>query len=510
MGVNCIILGGNNRYNRGNGDDVKLHVPRMKHAGPHRIATELRQHGFTVQVIDVGRFESFTKMLHDIVKKFVSKETLWVGFSTNFMYRILGAPILTSKKQIAHYRNLYGDFDKEVKKLQIACKLINPKIRLVTGGINAVDLSSLGFYHFRGHVENEIVEFTKECASGTLAEKRQFIVNKEFSGFPQSSILWQDQDLILRDRSLPIEVSRGCIFNCKFCSFPLRNKSKGDHIKDYAVLYDEMVYNYERWGITHYVFADDTFNDSVDKLTGLYNNVFSRLPFKLTFSAYIRLDLLVRRPETVDILYDSGLRSAQFGMETTKIETAKSIGKGLDPAVQIDFCRELAETRKDLVMASNYIVGLPYMDKQENLDMLDWLNSDDNPIHHVSLTPLYIFDPDLGTDRTYSSEFDLNYAKYGYETYLDETGQSSWKLSNGMTYDWAKSALVDFYLDSRWESRKGSRVGGFFYSNWVNVGVSESDLSNLTMSEMNEKYDVVDIDANREAAYYKDLLALDV
>ena len=53
-----------------------------RYAGTYRIATELRDHGFDVQVI-----EYFTRWTTDELKKiitrFVSRDTLLIGISTN-------------------------------------------------------------------------------------------------------------------------------------------------------------------------------------------------------------------------------------------------------------------------------------------------------------------------------------------------------------------------------------------------------------------------------------------
>ena len=55
-----------------------------RYAGPYKIASELRQHGFVVQVIEY--FTAWTtRDLKIIIKKFVTQNTLWVGVSTTFL-----------------------------------------------------------------------------------------------------------------------------------------------------------------------------------------------------------------------------------------------------------------------------------------------------------------------------------------------------------------------------------------------------------------------------------------
>jgi hypothetical protein len=55
-----------------------------KNAGAYLIATHLRNNNFSCQVVDY--FTHYTlDELKKIVDKFVSKDTLWVGFSTTFL-----------------------------------------------------------------------------------------------------------------------------------------------------------------------------------------------------------------------------------------------------------------------------------------------------------------------------------------------------------------------------------------------------------------------------------------
>ena len=55
-----------------------------RYAGTYRIATELRDNGFSVQVIEY--FTRWTTQeLRNIVKKFVTRETMLIGISTTFL-----------------------------------------------------------------------------------------------------------------------------------------------------------------------------------------------------------------------------------------------------------------------------------------------------------------------------------------------------------------------------------------------------------------------------------------
>ena len=68
-----------------------LRGPAIKTAGPYRIATELRRNGFTCQVIDVSMFKEVDRLLL-LLRKFIDKDTLWLGLSNTFMDSFLGTP----------------------------------------------------------------------------------------------------------------------------------------------------------------------------------------------------------------------------------------------------------------------------------------------------------------------------------------------------------------------------------------------------------------------------------
>ena len=73
---------------------------------------------------------------------------------------------------------------------------------------------------------------------------------------------------------------------------------------------DELVHNYENFGIEHYWIVDDTFNDDHDKMID-FMEMSKTLPFKLKFACYIRLDLLYanrnRTPSQAEIIRDAGI-----------------------------------------------------------------------------------------------------------------------------------------------------------------------------------------------------------
>ena len=93
--MNCILFYGNNV------------MPGIsKYAGPARLATELRDNGFETICIDIGTltYKESLPMYEKIINKFVTKDTLWLGFSTTFFDQLLGVPMkrITNQTDFQH------------------------------------------------------------------------------------------------------------------------------------------------------------------------------------------------------------------------------------------------------------------------------------------------------------------------------------------------------------------------------------------------------------------------
>jgi hypothetical protein len=497
MGINCLIFSGN----------TEMYHFKTKNAGPYRIASQLRNNGYTVQVVDICGHKKFDKVYQAVLKKFVDKDTYWIGFSTNFMMHILGFPWVHSKSEIEHIRkNINSDIDSEIHKFVEYSLTLNPNVKFLIGGVRLYDFDHLNFYQFRGHTDNEIVDFTKKISLKENLGKK-IIYNKEFDNFVNSKIQYTKQDILCEDKALPVEISRGCIFKCKFCAFPLNGKKKGKWIKKYEILLEELIQNYEQFGVTHYVLTDDTYNDSVQKVEDLYNYVYSKLPFKITFTTYLRLDLLITYPHTAEILKESGLKSAIFGIETINHKSAKVIGKGMDPMKQIEFLQKHRNTYfSGINLTSGWIIGLPYETKQTILEFVKWIPSNNNPLDMSFFSELKVRPENLMEFRLYRSEFDMNYSQY-FDFYLNSKQESHWKSKvTDIDSEWCeKINLLVRHLTSK---NNRTKIGDFNFSDYVNIGVPIDELTEFNSHQIRNKYDKKLIYNTKHKKYLNSLLNL--
>lgn len=393
----------------------------QKSYGVHRVATEFRQQGLDTQVVHY--FNRFSEEeLKDIIKKFVNSDTKVVGFSTMFW---------------EHYEPVQKEL--VLDKAEFIANFVQknyPHVKIIAGGPSCRIFLKDRFSKkvdaiFEGFSENDFVDYindSKKFPNNVYKDIKVFNnINGNFN-FTNSQTLYQPHDYFDKNDVPILEVGRGCIFKCKFCGFALNGKKKFDYIKDEFVLRDELIKNYENFGITNYILSDDTFNDSTYKIEKLHK-VFTSLPFKLHFSCYLRLDLLKAHPEQIPLLKEMGLVGTFFGIESFYYESAKLIGKGIRPEVAKEMLQDLKENiwGSKIKIGIGLITGLPYEPYESHSKTIDWILDKNNLVDQVVPFPLTVNNPEKLRPSPWDSEFQKNAKDYGF----------SWP--DGHEYNWHNS-----------------------------------------------------------------------
>tara|TARA_B100001778_G_scaffold84225_1_gene68393 strand:+ start:1810 stop:3336 length:1527 start_codon:yes stop_codon:yes gene_type:complete len=468
-----------------------------RYAGTYRVATELRQAGYSVQIV-----EFFTQWDEDqiikIVDKFITRETLLVGFSCTFFLpkkmawagrskirNLIKGHDSNSKEQGDERNPIAGNpgiasilFGREdIFDLLDYIKQRSPKCKTMVGGArsylaedepynNKVDFvlsgqSDVSILALADHVFYDAdlkVSYTKNNCS--IIKEEDYPVEN----YTTSRILYEDNDLIFPGEILPIELARGCIFKCSFCSYNLIGKKVWEFNRAPELVASDLIDAYNKFGSTGFMFCDDTYNDSVDKVERLHKE-FVKLPFELSFSTYARADMLVSRPHTAPLLYESGMRSVFFGIETLNHASGKSIGKGMEPERLKDGLCEIKALPgwKDIVTSSGFIVGLPYDTEDTIRNTFEWLLDPDCPLDSFSPTPLSI---------SPFSAIGKNMEKYGYK--WDENGE--W-YSEWMTEARAKELAMEYMYKLGVKPR--ARFQFTYFGRMQNIGWTLDDFDNL-------------------------------
>ena len=397
-----------------------------RYIGPYKLVHWIKKHGIESQVIDFITKLS-EEQLYQITKKFITTDTLVLGISTTF---------LTMKSHVDS-EGKSSPFPPHILKTVIRLKSEYPKLKIVLGGyisdhLNMGGLVDAVVMSYTNPVEDIFLEYVNHYKLGTplpfgqlqssLREERKKFTRARMMydtarnpkyHIEQDDFKWGPRDCILDRESLPLDVSRGCIFKCRFCQYPHLGKNKYDYVRRMEHIKEELIDNYNNFNTTNYMILDDTFNDTEFKMQA-FNDMVASLPFKINYTAYLRADLIDRFPNTAYLLKDSGLWGAFFGLESLHPYASNLVGKAWSGKQAKEKIPNLVHNiwNSEIPITSSFIVGLPKETKQDLWNTLNWWKQ--NNLHSIAFHKLGIINVNANSRYSVFSEFDLNLEKYGF------------------------------------------------------------------------------------------------
>lgn len=387
-------------------------ISAKRSSGGHKIASYLRKHDMDVEMIDFLYSWTFEE-LKDLWKSRYHNKTTFIGVSVVFGLR---------------YKNFWL-FIEWIKEKYSHIQIV--------GGSQSLD-KLLPFYldwYVYGYGEKAILELVRNIADGTESKMKytmfpgnRKVINaqKDYPSFGPGmrdfSVSYEDRDYIEPQELLDLEFSRGCIFKCAFCTYPILGV-KNDHSRDEKNLDTELRENYDRWGTTKYTVTDETTNDYSEKLKR-YAGVTRNLPFKVNMGGYIRGDLLTARKEDWPLFLDLGYMSHFYGIESMHHPSAKAIHKGMDSGKLQEGLIEFKEYAKKnhgfFTGTISLIAGLPYETFETMNKTVEWcIRNWSDQVSHVYPLHLSKVTVPEGYDHIraafdQSSLIESNPDKYGY------------------------------------------------------------------------------------------------
>jgi len=397
--------------------------------GAFKCAHELRLNGFSCLVVNHYTEYSAAELMQ-LLDTVVGSNTLFIGISSTFMQEVFGArEHLINTKKYKHYNTRTGYLFEQAIKHHVL--KINPSTKLVVGGaLVSKDFNFKVFdYAVVGYAETAVVDLAKFLKGTTTKLSSSYknihgitIVDGSASNanylLKESTMEWLPEDVVTHN-VLPIEIGRGCIFKCAFCSYPMNGQKTIDYNKNVDQIITELQFNYDNYGIFNYTIVDDTFNDSVEKLEALVIKI-SMLNFQPEFWCYARLDLICTHPETLDMLYKIGIRSMFFGMETLDRKSGLALGKGYSRTKQIAMIAHIKNIYPDIHLYGSFIIGTPYESIESLKLTFRQLHTKEIKLDSWGLNPLYI-----SSNRAYGDKISANYENYGYTIDTDSIDQET-------------------------------------------------------------------------------------
>lgn len=369
--------------------------------GAHRISSFLRQHDWDIEVVDYANhftnneLETLFNLRYDDDLKFI-------GVSCNFGYFEESFDIFLTwiKTNYPHIKILIGG--------QYLPEIISPNADYFTTGFaeNAM-LVLLKYLFSNGDPVKFKIERGKKVVDGATF----------YPSAPMKSLMveYEDRDYLLPTEWTGVEMSRGCKFECPYCNFPILGV-KGDFSRDAEDYRLQLQRNYDKYGIYKYLVADETFNDTTEKIIK-FADATEKLTFMPYLDGFIRADLLVIRKQDRDHLARMGFLGHFYGVESLNYETSKVIGKGIkterlkDGLLEVDdyYRSQNLPFRATLAL----VVGLPKETVDSQQQTFDWMRKYWLPTQSTLVWGLEI--PTPGSTSLKPSKMSLDLPKYGYK-----------------------------------------------------------------------------------------------
>jgi len=417
--------------------------PEIRSLGAYRLRTAATQAGFSAVVIEYLDYVINNDLTDEIIERFINHNTV-VGISTTwFKHKPPAVTKNINKITVASNYDetpLPCELTEEASWRSFLKKIKKSANLVVLGGPNVPyfmkpEYRDLIDYGVVGYADQDILDILRYANKQNLilphSERNGIKIIKTDNRFDMEQIgtRFLTEDDIHPKEVLPIEISRGCMFKCTFCFYPLNGRKKNDYIRSNQCITDELIYNYETFGVYQYRFLCDTFNESHEKLEQICE-ITDKLPFKIKYEAFIRHDLLDERQ--IEYLGRSGLVTAVLGIETLNKKSGEAIGKGMHPEKTMKRVEMLKRMIPSCGISTGIILGLP----NDSVDNIQWAYelAKQSDLIKVTAQPLRIR---RKNDLLELSDIEKHYEKYGYYEPMSADKTSplvAWVNKHGMSY----------------------------------------------------------------------------
>lgn len=439
--------------------------------GPFRLRTALEDAGYPTKVVDYASALTEDQMLL-LLEKLITDKTIVLGISSAWFDNVdfSDANIWVNNSFFKKFRSKYPSISIVIggTKLMAHSLLYHNADWFLTG------FSDISFVQLLHHLSKKQVnlKYMKDSTGIKIIESD---THYKVENMDLLETVFKKEDNFLSHQPLPIEIARGCIFKCSFCTHPFLGKKSYDYIRTAENLAVEFKRNYELFGTTRYFFADDTFNDSIEKIDRVKRAIdIAKLP-SFEFVGYIKPELLVTIPEMIPMLKDIGLRGAHFGIESLNHRARKLVGKGMEVQKIFDVTEKLRSSNNVKIHAS-LILGLP---GDTVSDFNNWQSfMTENQDKLFSSWKYH----SLGIMQSGYSLIEKNPLSYGYTVKpMSNSVFFAWQNDTGLTS--AECYLLAKYLNTR--SNKIAKVAGWTLGSAWFFDISNNDIDNKTFNSLN-------------------------
>jgi anaerobic magnesium-protoporphyrin IX monomethyl ester cyclase len=156
---------------------------------------------------------------------------------------------------------------------------------------------------------------------------------------------------------LPIETSRGCPYNCAYCS-EVSYWGKPVRYRTADKVIEEILYNADKFGITTFRFADSCFSAPTIRCSEICDAIYEKcvkngIPVK--WSSYARVENI--NQALLEKMKLSGCSALDIGLESGSTKILRKMGRNYSQKAVVEVAR--ASRNIDIITNFNIIVGFP-------------------------------------------------------------------------------------------------------------------------------------------------------
>ncbi len=321
------------------------------------------------------------------------------------------------------------------------------------------ELIDLGVTIVLGEVEDKWAEILRDALRGELKHVYDFLSERpSLCSQPVPKPLGTYMKRFVASQFGTIDCSRGCPFNCSFCSI-INVQGREMRVRSTDALEQAIRENYVQRGITYYFFTDDNFARN-SSWRGVFEMLLRLRSEGINIEFMMQVDTQSYRiPDFVTLAAAAGCSQVFIGMESINAKNLKATGKGQN---RVQDYQNLIAAWHDARVATHvaYIIGFPFDTPESVLEDIERLKKE-LQVEQASffmLTPIpgsrdhermvragEVIDPDLNNYDSFHETYRHPNFKPGewYATY-----RKAWE--SFYSFDYMRDVLARANPDNYW------------------------------------------------------------
>ena len=285
------------------------------------------------------------------------------------------------------------------------CYLIknkNPNVFVIAGGSGVhIHLNEYGKRWCDIMLDNQLIDTAlngegEHIINKLIRDKKRGIVtlpqlaNDELKDLPVPN--FDDYDFTeygkIKDISLPITASKGCVRNCSFCDvasiWPKFRYRRGINVAN------EMIGIYQKYGINKFRFTDSLINGGLKPFRDMNTYLIENLPNTIEYNGqFIARDCKSMPPVDFDLMKQAGCNKVWIGIESGSEQVRNHMQKKFSNIDLHYTAEQLLE--RGIVQFWNIIVGYPTETEQDWQDSVQLIERYKKYNHLIKIIPVGVF-----------------------------------------------------------------------------------------------------------------------